>query len=337
MEPILPGAPWLIAHRSALGINQPRKVSLNGQDYVFWQNAQGDIFALDNVCPHMQAPLSDGWICHERNTIACPFHALEFDSEGRLDQAGKVGAQPLISPLPLVVKGDCIWTYGGLDAKIPVPDLIETLSAGMTFLGVAVEKSVQGTFLHNLMINYDYNHQNGTHRDLFGIKANRIPVFEHDGYWARVVQELDCEDATLKDIRRNPAILLAPKTYVGTLEYAFPALTTFKTRFPLGEILQVHVLYPETEHRTRAFALVYARFSQPILKPLLQRPMLSAVATVVEQDTHAVETSYPRQSARIRLPNEEIMFHAETLYREWCATGEPTGSTLIREREQFQN
>ncbi|HEY9294838.1 MAG TPA: Rieske (2Fe-2S) protein, partial [Phormidium sp.] len=80
METILPGAPWLIAHRSLLGINKPQKISLNGQDYVLWQNQQGQVFALNNICPHLQAPLSDGWICKERNTITCPFHALEFDT-----------------------------------------------------------------------------------------------------------------------------------------------------------------------------------------------------------------------------------------------------------------
>lgn len=317
METILPGAPWLIAHRSMLGINKPHKVSLNGQDYALWQNRQGEVFALDNVCPHMQAPLSEGWICQERNTIACPFHALEFDAQGRLYQSGKVGVQPLASPLELIVKDDCIWTYGGLTAKIPVPDLIEKVSHGLNFLGVAGEKSIQGTFLDNLLINYDYNHQNGTHRDLFGIKANRIPLFEQEGYWAKVVQELERDDATFDDIRRNPAVLIAPKTYTGTLEYAFPALTTFKTRFLLGEILQVHVLYPETATRTKTFVLVYAKFNRPVFQPLLQRSMLSAVATVVEQDTRAIETSYPRQPAKIRLPNEEIMFHAQKLYREW--------------------
>ncbi|HAZ44551.1 MAG TPA: Rieske (2Fe-2S) protein [Cyanobacteria bacterium UBA11369] len=317
METILPGAPWLIAHRSMLGINKPCKVSLNGQDYALWQNRQGEVFALNNVCPHMQAPLSEGWICQERNTIACPFHALEFDGQGRLYQSGKVGVQPLTIPLELIVKDDCIWTYGGMTAKIPVPDLIEKVSHGMSFLGVAGEKSIQGTFLDNLLINYDYNHQNGTHRELFGIKANRIPLFEQEGYWAKVVQELERDDATFEDIRRNPAVLLAPKTYTGTLEYAFPTLTTFKTRFPLGEILQVHVLYPETATRTKTFVLVYAKFNRPMFKPLLKRSLLNAVATVVEQDTRAIETSYPRQPAKIRLPNEEIMFHAEKLYREW--------------------
>lgn len=317
MSSILPGAPWLIAHRSMLGINRPYKLSLNGQDYVLWQNSQGKVFALSNVCPHLQAPLSEGWICQERDTITCPFHALEFDGQGRLHQAGKVGAQPLITPLELVIQDDCIWTYGGMGAKIPVPDLIGRVSQDMTFVGVAGEKSIRGPFLYNLLINYDYNHQNGTHRELFGIKANRIPVFEKEGYWAKVVQELDRHDPTLADICRNPVILSAPKTYTSTLEYAFPSLTTFKTRFALGEILQVHVLYPETATHTKTFVLVFAKLNYPVLKPLLKRSILGAVATVVEQDTRSIETSYPRQPAKIRLPNEEIMVHAEKLYREW--------------------
>ncbi|MDZ4877244.1 MAG: hypothetical protein CLLPBCKN_006679 [Chroococcidiopsis cubana SAG 39.79] len=317
MKTILPGAPWLIAHRSMLGIDNPHKVSLNGQDYVLWQNSQGEVFALNNICPHMQASLSDGWICHERNTITCPFHALEFDGQGRLHQSGKTGVQPLTPPLALIVRGDCIWTYGGLSTKIPVPDLIENLSHGMTFLGVAGEKSIRGTFLNNLLIGYDYNHPMGTHRKLFGIKANRIPVFEQEGYWVKVVQELDRNDATFNDIRRHPALLFVPKSYTGTLEYAFPALATFRTRFPPGKILQVHVLYPETETRTKTFVLVYAKFNHPIFNTLLQRSMLNAVTTVVEQDTQVIENSYPRQPAKIRLPHEEIMFHAQKLYREW--------------------
>ena len=60
MSSVLPGAPWLIAHRSMLGINKPYKVRLNNQDYVLWQRSDGQISALGNICPHMQAPLSNG-------------------------------------------------------------------------------------------------------------------------------------------------------------------------------------------------------------------------------------------------------------------------------------
>lgn len=318
---ILPGAPWLIAHRSMLGVNKPHKVSLNGQDYVLWQNPQGEVFALNNVCPHMQAALSEGWICPQQNTIVCPFHALKFDGQGRLHQdkpgADKTRAQRLTTPLALTIRDDWIWTYGGVDAKIPVPDLIETLSQDMTFLGVAGEKSVQRRFLDLLLISYDYNHLIGTHREFFGTKANRVLEFEQAGYWAKVVQESDRDNASFQAICRNPSILLVPKTSTGTIEYAFPALVTFRTHFPLGEILQVHVLYPETEMQTKVFALVYAKFNYSVVKPLLQQSVLNAVTTLVEQDTRVLETSYPRQPAKIRLPNEEIMFHAEKLYREW--------------------
>ena len=106
MNPILNGAPWLIAHRSMLGINRPYKITLNGFDYVLWQNSNGEISALDNVCPHMQAPLSNGWICELSNSIACPYHALEFDGEGRLLKDGEGKGEPLTKQLELIVKDD---------------------------------------------------------------------------------------------------------------------------------------------------------------------------------------------------------------------------------------
>lgn len=54
MEPILPGAPWLIAHKSMLGINKPNKITLNGNDYVIWQNQKGEVFLIMSVriCKH---------------------------------------------------------------------------------------------------------------------------------------------------------------------------------------------------------------------------------------------------------------------------------------------
>ncbi|MEH2199627.1 Rieske (2Fe-2S) protein [Nostoc sp.] len=158
MEPILPGAPWLIAHKSTLRVNKPNKITLNGQDYVIWQNQKGEVFALDNICPHMQAPLSDGWICQERNTITCPFHALEFDGQGRLQQEEKKDNQPITKPLELIISNDCIWTYAGFEPKLPIPDLHQKIVDEYDFLGVTGDKSIQGDFLSNLMVNYDYNH-----------------------------------------------------------------------------------------------------------------------------------------------------------------------------------
>lgn len=317
MKPILPGAPWLIAHKSMLGVNKPNKITLNTRDYVLWQNKTGEVFALDNVCPHMQAPLSNGWICKQKNAIACPFHALEFDGQGKLYQEGKQDTKPITTPLELTVVGDCIWTYGGFEPRLPIPNLISRIFQDYDFIGIAGEKIIQGDFLTNLLISYDYNHQNGTHREVFKIRTNHISSFEENGYYPKVVQEFIRDNNTLNEIIKNPVLLTMPKTYSSTLEYAFPSITVFFAGAKLGKIAQVHIIYPETENRTKTFVLTFVKLKYPLLKLILKNSILKAVTTVVDQDTTTIESLYSKEKPKIRLPNEEIMFYVEKLYRDW--------------------
>jgi len=317
MQPILPGAPWLIAHKSTLEVNKPHKITLNGQDYVIWQNQKGKVFALDNICPHMQAPLSSGWVCQERDTITCPFHALEFDSQGRLYQGDKKDTQPIVKPLEVVISHDCIWTYGGFEPRLPIPDLHQRIVDEYEFIGVTGEKSIHGDFLSNLMVNYDYNHQNGTHRELFKITYCHVSSFEEKGYYAKVTQDLKRAKNTLGEIIKNPVLGIFPQKLSNTLEYAFPSTTVFFAKTPIGDIAQIHILYPEIETRTKTFILMYAKIKNYLMKLFFKSSVLQAAATVIEQDTGAVESLYPRQKPKIRLPNEEVMFYAENLYRNW--------------------
>jgi nitrite reductase (NADH) small subunit len=37
----------------------------------------GELRALDNLCPHRQGPLGQGWI--EGKTVVCPWHSWAFD------------------------------------------------------------------------------------------------------------------------------------------------------------------------------------------------------------------------------------------------------------------
>ncbi|MEM7760194.1 MAG: Rieske 2Fe-2S domain-containing protein [Cyanobacteria bacterium P01_A01_bin.40] len=322
MNPILNGAPWLIAHRSMLGINRPYKITLNGSDYVLWQNSSGEISALDNICPHMQAPLSNGWICKLRNSIACPYHALEFDRQGRLlkNEVGK--GEPLVKQLELIVGDDLIWTYGNLEPRLPVPDLISQRIKGMKYLGVAGDSSIKAEFIDCIKINYDFNHQNGVHRDNFEIIENPVEVFETDGYYARVVQTFLRAKNTLAEIRQNLALITLPQEISNELEYSFPSITLFKAKLPLGELLQFFILYPETEKRTRTFVLSYANWNSPLLrvpgiKNVIERLLVKSAAKIVEQDISNVESLYPRQKPKIRLPKEEIMSYVERLYHNW--------------------
>lgn len=40
-------------------------------------NIDGELRAMENLCPHRQGPLGQGWI--EGQTVVCPWHAWAFD------------------------------------------------------------------------------------------------------------------------------------------------------------------------------------------------------------------------------------------------------------------
>ncbi len=48
-----------------------------GSQTICLANIEGELRALDNVCPHRQGPLGQGWI--EGQTVVCPWHAWAFD------------------------------------------------------------------------------------------------------------------------------------------------------------------------------------------------------------------------------------------------------------------
>lgn len=40
-------------------------------------NVDGELFALENSCPHQGGPIADGWV--EGETVTCPWHAWCFN------------------------------------------------------------------------------------------------------------------------------------------------------------------------------------------------------------------------------------------------------------------
>ena len=48
-----------------------------GERRVAVFNLAGKLYAIDDTCPHVGAPLGGGWVDGER--VACPMHGWEFD------------------------------------------------------------------------------------------------------------------------------------------------------------------------------------------------------------------------------------------------------------------
>ncbi len=57
------------------------EISALGQKFAVFRGENGKVGVLDVYCPHLNANLADG--CVKGNNVVCPFHAWEFDKEGK--------------------------------------------------------------------------------------------------------------------------------------------------------------------------------------------------------------------------------------------------------------
>ena len=72
-------------------------------------NVGGKFYAIDDLCTHAEASLSDGWV--DGHCVACPWHGAEFDLK-----TGAAMTPPASEPVknyPVVVDGE--------DLKIEMP------------------------------------------------------------------------------------------------------------------------------------------------------------------------------------------------------------------------
>jgi nitrite reductase/ring-hydroxylating ferredoxin subunit/uncharacterized membrane protein len=71
---------------------EPRRVEVGGVGVVLYRN-DDDVLAVGEHCPHLGAPMSDGWIDQDR--IVCPWHGSRFACE-----SGEVLRGPATAALP---------------------------------------------------------------------------------------------------------------------------------------------------------------------------------------------------------------------------------------------
>ena len=67
---------------SKVGRRKPVKVSMLGEELCLFRGAGGDVVAIQDICPHRGARLSEG-DCHYKGTVACPYHGWVYDESGK--------------------------------------------------------------------------------------------------------------------------------------------------------------------------------------------------------------------------------------------------------------
>ncbi|KKC04302.1 Rieske 2Fe-2S domain-containing protein [Mycobacterium nebraskense] len=72
---------------------KPVRVEVDGVGLVVCQTKPGEVAAFGELCPHLAAPMSDGWV--DRGRLVCPWHGSWFAAE-----SGDVMRGPAAAPLP---------------------------------------------------------------------------------------------------------------------------------------------------------------------------------------------------------------------------------------------
>ena len=65
-----------LATLEELPLGAAREVEFEGRVYALF-NVDGQISAIDGICPHQGGPLADGPL--EGTTVTCPWHGWQFD------------------------------------------------------------------------------------------------------------------------------------------------------------------------------------------------------------------------------------------------------------------
>ena len=73
-----------------------KEVEFEGRVYAIF-NVDGEISAIDGICPHQGGPLADGAL--EGTTVTCPWHGWQFDV-----RSGKTPLGPKIKQAVYEVK-----------------------------------------------------------------------------------------------------------------------------------------------------------------------------------------------------------------------------------------
>lgn len=327
---MLKGAPWLLAHKSMLQVNKPFKVSLYGNDFVLWRDVQGNVSALPNACPHMGAMLSEGW-CVERkdktSAVVCPFHALEFDSQGCTVLPGSnKKTLPQLKPLELIIQGDFIWSYGGEEPQQAIPNILNEIAAEYEFIGCTADTSIKCDLISLLLNMHDYNHQNGTHRSLFKIQEVNFHQFIDNGLHSHAYFSMPVALTDLKEKLSNPGLFLFPKELNAHLENYFPSLAVLHGETGAGQFKQIHLFIPESQNSSRTYCIMFGLAKHPIFN-LLKQKFLDLAKVVIEQDSDILRKVYPNSPQKIKLNNEVGMDWVRRNFENYPQTVEPNLST----------
>lgn len=102
---------------------KPLAVTRMGEKLVFWRKSDGEVFCMQDLCPHLGALLSQGKVVDGR--LRCPFHGFEYDQNGKcqlvpaIGKNGKIPNALEVSIYPVHEAHGWIWIFWGNPGSVP--------------------------------------------------------------------------------------------------------------------------------------------------------------------------------------------------------------------------
>lgn len=284
---------WFVAARSDQVRKRPLAVTVLDLPLVLARTAAGEVFVLEDRCPHRQVPLSCGQVTE--HGLRCPYHGWTFGSDGR------VTTMPGLAPeaaLPAVgarsvrcqEHNGLIWVQlaapeaaDGTRLDTPPATMIGGLAGGTSLQWQACWKT--GTFdaIENFL---DPLHPHTVHPRIVRLGGKRLPVTAE----VRLTDEGFRVSYKGQEVQNGLLYRLfeSPRLSESTV-FAGAASARIEYRYQNGSAIDITLHFtPESAGTTHVFGImdVAGRWAPPWALYLFILPFLSKVA---RQDQRMVE------------------------------------------------
>ncbi len=339
------GSPWCLGRVDSFEINKPRLITLLDHDYVIWKDQEGNLNALDNICPHAGGNLAKGGYVVDfkgKNCLACPYHGnkVQFLGDGKVIIEGNISSQNIQQVLPLQVIDGLVWTYGvhwqeqngelvsePIEAKLPIPDYskISFLPEYHSHLHLkeinhiySFSESVNANILQVTWNTHDGEHFAGTHYDSMLTKDLKIDNLTQDEN--KLSWKLFLYKRKDKAAKRNKMSPFVNDVMIQCFNTFLPSLFILTNEIAKGKLfVAVGYVYPESPTKTKFCLDGYFNFEYTWWHKLLKFPQKGNNFRdhLLFEDMSILNNLYPTFNQKIKLKNDTPAKLAMNYLKNW--------------------
>ncbi|XGV94802.1 MAG: Rieske 2Fe-2S domain-containing protein [Leptolyngbya sp. BL-A-14] len=346
---INPNCWYAIAWADQLKVGQVMPAMIWQQAVALYRDAQGQIHALENVCPHQGVELHHGEV--QGNCLVCPYHGWRFDEQGQCVHIPYLPAKQKLPraqtrSYPIQEKYGLLWIFPGspeLAANYQLPEIPEFSDPTWLIIPITGHFNVHFSVCNENTIDvfHGYLHRNiqgWFDPALLSLQETEDSVraeyqIRYQGWLTKILGLSTSRDRVTT---RTVSIYYRYPNYQNTLE----GVSAFhQMRLPVG---------PD---KTLSFSLLFLRLGLPmwIVKPL--KPLIIPILRrflfmrFLQQDITMMESAKRNYQAspsrryvevnpaivalqRVIVRQYELFVHRSTLLQHHAKGSPPSGDSL---------